>query len=124
MKSIFIWLFFIPLSFAQELNLQGWSIYSKNADFETGELIEKGVRPRQKVLDEFKRTSKRSFEFSICDKIIESTIGQVDFDPVEKSTFCERSIHLKDYMFYSIYRKKIEEKKLKEFREKMQNAFP
>ena len=124
MKIALFLLIFIQTSFAQELNLEGWSVYSKDPDFNTAELIENGVKPREKVFQEIEMKNKKSFNYQKCAQILEDTVGQTELSAVEKSTLCDRSLNLIDFMFFSIYRKKIDEKKIREFRIRMQNAFP
>ena len=131
MRLFVIWLFFVFFSlgtFGQETapssNLEGWTVYSGDPNFDTSKLEGLGVKDRRAVMKARGKNPKRPYSYDICFSQLVELFPEVKNKDIEEiRMLCRRSLNLKDFVFVEIYQGTYEKKKLVEFRRKMNEIF-
>lgn len=105
-------------------SLNGWTVYSEDKDFDLTKLKVRGVEDRKKVAEKLAKNPRVLYSYDICLGLLEDIIPSfVKEEQEEIQEICHRSLNLEEYVFMAIYRKKIDEKNLSDFRRKMNERF-
>ena len=105
-------------------NLDGWTVYSGDPNFDTSKLEGLGVKDRRAVMKERGKNPKRPYSYDICFSQLVELFPEVKNKDIEEiRMLCSRSLNLKDFVFVEIYQGTYEKKKLVEFRRKMNEIF-
>ena len=126
MRRFLLIIYIFPtLSFSQSfLNVDGWTVYNNDPDFDLTKLKKIGVKDRKKIIEYIKEKPMKLFSFEHCNSLINKFLPQATgLELEEKKFLCYRSINFKKATFIALYRSELSEKELITFRDKMNETY-